>query len=497
MSMALKRGLARAGETMASGLQDYIRNQRRQKELGQAREDMLAERARVQANEDRRHGRLSSADKSLADYRTAQMAHFRLTNLNRAKDRILGILGEIHKRQKILADPKIRANPELMEQIQSEIETLNGELEKARQMGELFSRQAGMGDIADLGSSVDGISGVKLPGQEGVRDPGAAGADTGAGTTLPKPGATTTPAGIPEPVISPGVTKMESYREPTGPEPSTLPEIARKERQPGFLGFNPQALSMKMQREKTGFRDVEGPLIPPSMMDRPGVQGDPVGVMTPPKVGAQTAPRYPGRKLVGAGFGPEDRVPFMPERYGQQLSGPRPVTGDPSLAKALQTKSLADEAQASLGQKVRGKMEQRLPRSGSSTVAKTYERYRDLIDRSSRETNVPPQVLAALLHTESRGDPDVVSHVGAKGIAQFMDPTADEMGLNDPFDPNQAIPASARYLAKLYKMMGSWPQAVMAYNAGPGRIRSGKIPEETQNYIKGITQRAAELGYTL
>jgi len=89
------------------------------------------------------------------------------------------------------------------------------------------------------------------------------------------------------------------------------------------------------------------------------------------------------------------------------------------------------------------------------------------------------------------------ARAGAQGIAQFMPETASRVGLENPFDPMQAIAASARLLRDLVKQFGNLGLAAAAYNAGPRRIqdwlaRKGKLPEETQHYVKTITGRPAE-----
>ena len=72
-----------------------------------------------------------------------------------------------------------------------------------------------------------------------------------------------------------------------------------------------------------------------------------------------------------------------------------------------------------------------------------------LIDGAAARQNIPAAFLTRLLWQESSFRPTVVSPAGARGIAQFMPGTARERGLDDPFDPEQAIPASAAFLAEL------------------------------------------------
>ncbi len=110
---------------------------------------------------------------------------------------------------------------------------------------------------------------------------------------------------------------------------------------------------------------------------------------------------------------------------------------------------------------------------------------------------LPPAFLARLIWQESRFNPRAVSPVGAQGLAQFMPRTAAEYGLEDPFDPLAALPASARFLRALRDQFGNLGLAAAAYNAGPGRIqnwlaRRGKLPEETRNYVRIITGQPPE-----
>ncbi len=117
------------------------------------------------------------------------------------------------------------------------------------------------------------------------------------------------------------------------------------------------------------------------------------------------------------------------------------------------------------------------------------ERYRALITTAATRNGLQPVLLAALLRSESGFDPDAVSPAGAQGIAQLMPGTARGMGVTDPFDPDQAIPAAARLLSGHVRAFGSVPLALAAYNAGPGAVeRYGGIPPypETQAYVARV-----------
>ena len=104
--------------------------------------------------------------------------------------------------------------------------------------------------------------------------------------------------------------------------------------------------------------------------------------------------------------------------------------------------------------------------------------------------------LARLLWRESLFDADAVSPAGAQGIAQFMPETARIRRLADPFNPAEAILASAVYLEELERRFGNLGLAAAAYNAGEaGAARwlagSGALPGETRAYVLAITGHPA------
>ena len=121
----------------------------------------------------------------------------------------------------------------------------------------------------------------------------------------------------------------------------------------------------------------------------------------------------------------------------------------------------------------------------------------ETVKAAAEEHNIPIGFFVRLLWQESRFRSEEVSSAGAQGIAQFMPQTAVEVGLRDPFDPLQAIPASAKFLRKLYNQFGNLGLAAAAYNAGGGRIekwlsRRSSLPAETRAYVKIITGHKAE-----
>ncbi|MBB5702585.1 soluble lytic murein transglycosylase-like protein [Ochrobactrum daejeonense] len=129
--------------------------------------------------------------------------------------------------------------------------------------------------------------------------------------------------------------------------------------------------------------------------------------------------------------------------------------------------------------------------------APTINRICELIGDNAETHGIPRDFFARLIWKESRFDHNAVSPVGAEGIAQFMPYTAKERGLSDPFDIEQAIPASASFLRDLKQAFGNWGLAAAAYNAGAGRVsgwmRSGGfLPLETEDYVLDITGAPAD-----
>src|SRR4051812_43039768 len=119
------------------------------------------------------------------------------------------------------------------------------------------------------------------------------------------------------------------------------------------------------------------------------------------------------------------------------------------------------------------------------------------LKEAAESSSIPIGFFARLLWQESRFRSSEVSSAGAQGVAQFMPGTAAEVGLDDPFDPFKALPASAKLLRKLHDEFGNLGLAAAAYNAGSGRIRKwvsgrGALPRETRDYVRIITGNAAE-----
>jgi soluble lytic murein transglycosylase-like protein len=119
--------------------------------------------------------------------------------------------------------------------------------------------------------------------------------------------------------------------------------------------------------------------------------------------------------------------------------------------------------------------------------------YGAIIYREARRNGLAPELVAAMVHTESDFRPGLVSNKSAQGLMQIVPETARVLGIANPFDPEQNIAAGTRYFRYLLKRFdGNEQIALAAYNAGPTNVeRFGGVPPfpETQAYIEKVNVR--------
>jgi membrane-bound lytic murein transglycosylase D len=135
--------------------------------------------------------------------------------------------------------------------------------------------------------------------------------------------------------------------------------------------------------------------------------------------------------------------------------------------------------------------------------------YMPMIQAVFREEGLPLD-LAYVPLVESAFKPTALSRASARGVWQFMRPTARENGLEHDWyideraDPEKATRAAAKYLKTLHRIFdGDWHLALASYNGGPGRVQRamkrfgvrdfwglsasrGRLPRETREYVPMI-----------
>lgn len=125
--------------------------------------------------------------------------------------------------------------------------------------------------------------------------------------------------------------------------------------------------------------------------------------------------------------------------------------------------------------------------------------------QAGQQYGVDPRVLMAmhLAETGGTGRWDRTSPAGAMGGMQLMPSTARALGVQNPYDPSQAIPGAAQGLSQLLgwaeRRAGGqgWPalsMALKAYNNGPNPARwnnpeTAGYPDAVLRYYQQLQQQ--------
>lgn len=132
----------------------------------------------------------------------------------------------------------------------------------------------------------------------------------------------------------------------------------------------------------------------------------------------------------------------------------------------------------------------RPPEQKTSGTTGNYSAY---VRRAATKYRIEPELIHAVIKTESNGDSLAVSRKGAIGLMQLMPSTANDMNVTNPFDPEENIEGGTRYLRVLLeKFNGDLTLALAAYNAGPATVEKyGCVPpiSETRDYVKRVFSR--------
>lgn len=117
-------------------------------------------------------------------------------------------------------------------------------------------------------------------------------------------------------------------------------------------------------------------------------------------------------------------------------------------------------------------------------------KFSNLITKSAVTYDVPPGLVAAVIHAESNFNPKALSNKGARGLMQITGGTARYLRLKNSHDPEQNVLAGCKYLRELIDLFnGNIMLAIAAYNAGPGAVnRYDGVPpyRETKEYVKKV-----------
>ena len=120
--------------------------------------------------------------------------------------------------------------------------------------------------------------------------------------------------------------------------------------------------------------------------------------------------------------------------------------------------------------------------------------YYDLMSNIACEYGIPVGLFDAMIIRESRYHPAASSPKSAFGLTQLMPGTAIALGVNR-YSVKENLRGGARYLRQQLDRFGQYHLALAAYNAGPGRVRNGLVPQiaETQAYVENVLSNWSRL----
>ena len=138
------------------------------------------------------------------------------------------------------------------------------------------------------------------------------------------------------------------------------------------------------------------------------------------------------------------------------------------------------------------------------------------VELNAEHYDFPPSLIYAIIHTESKFNPEAISTADAKGLMQITDDTyrwackragEESTTPDDLYNPASNIRIGCYVLSLLYEQFTETETVLAAYNAGQGRVREwlsdpayskdGKtlynIPyEETENYVRRVINTQAK-----
>lgn len=127
---------------------------------------------------------------------------------------------------------------------------------------------------------------------------------------------------------------------------------------------------------------------------------------------------------------------------------------------------------------------------GLSKLSRNPAEFDPIINSCAMEFGVDRSLVKAVIHAESGYNPNALSRKGAAGLMQLMPGTAQNLKVNDSFNPSDNIRGGVRYLRFLLDTFkGNESLALAAYNAGLGKVaKFGGIPpyNETRNYVSKV-----------
>jgi len=132
------------------------------------------------------------------------------------------------------------------------------------------------------------------------------------------------------------------------------------------------------------------------------------------------------------------------------------------------------------------------PQASRNSTHQTTD-YHRIVREKAVNYNLDPSLIKAVIQTESNWNDHAISNKGAMGLMQLMPSTANDLNVQNPFDPEENIEGGTKYLRYLLERFnGDLTLALAAYNAGPKTVEKfGCVPpiSETRQYVEKVLAR--------
>lgn len=125
-------------------------------------------------------------------------------------------------------------------------------------------------------------------------------------------------------------------------------------------------------------------------------------------------------------------------------------------------------------------------------------KYEQIVRGHAQNYGLEPELLAAVIYTESKFDADAESESGAIGLMQLLPETAagiatrtggSKFRTEDLYDPELNVRYGSWYLRHLLqKYDGDLAKALAAYNGGQGNVDRGIQYPETTAYVERVQE---------
>jgi soluble lytic murein transglycosylase-like protein len=128
---------------------------------------------------------------------------------------------------------------------------------------------------------------------------------------------------------------------------------------------------------------------------------------------------------------------------------------------------------------------------GTGVPPERFYKYDKVILDAAAYYGIDPLFVKAILLVESGFRPEAESRAKAQGIAQFMAPTAESVGVTNRRDPIESIWGCAALLRRLCDQFnGNMILMAAGYNAGANAVEKAgrRVPRfsETQQYVPAV-----------